>query len=172
MHSSKGSSWPRDRTQASCSSCIAGRLLTTEPLGKPIFCTLSLPLQHSLFTLVSGLFFILSNLTWFPFYHLCLLFSFSFPFPVTVIFVLTTILAPLLAFGSCARQYWAPASRILCWPSSLLTLTPTPASAQRSVTCQPLSLSKFLGILCCCLLNLDKTWASRVVDISLSLRNG
>ena len=32
MPSSRGSSWPRDRTHA---SCIAGRFFTTEPLGKP-----------------------------------------------------------------------------------------------------------------------------------------
>ena len=51
-----------------------------------LICTLSLPLQHSVFTLISGLFFILSILTWFLFYCLCLLFSFSFPFLVTTIF--------------------------------------------------------------------------------------
>ena len=31
---SRGSSQPRDRTSASCSSCIAGRFFTTEPPGK------------------------------------------------------------------------------------------------------------------------------------------
>ena len=38
--SSKGSSQPKDRTRVSCNSCIAGRVLTTEPLGK-------LPMSHS-----------------------------------------------------------------------------------------------------------------------------
>ena len=32
---SRGSSQPRDETRVSCNSCIAGRLFTTEPLGKP-----------------------------------------------------------------------------------------------------------------------------------------
>ena len=32
---SRGSSWPRDWTCISCSSCIAGRLFTSEPPGKP-----------------------------------------------------------------------------------------------------------------------------------------
>ena len=36
MPSSTGSSWPRDWTHVSCSSCIAGGFLTTEPPGKPI----------------------------------------------------------------------------------------------------------------------------------------
>ena len=35
ISSSRGSSWPRDRTHASCSSCIAGRFFTTEAPGKP-----------------------------------------------------------------------------------------------------------------------------------------
>ena len=35
MPSSRGSSLPRDRTCVSCSSCIAGRFFTAEPLGKP-----------------------------------------------------------------------------------------------------------------------------------------
>ena len=34
MPSSRGSSWPRDQTQVSCSSCIAGEFLTPEPPGK------------------------------------------------------------------------------------------------------------------------------------------
>ena len=34
MPSSRGSSWPRDRTGVSCISCIAGRLFTTQPLGR------------------------------------------------------------------------------------------------------------------------------------------
>ena len=34
MSHSRGSSQPRDRTCVSCSSCIAGRFFTTEPLGK------------------------------------------------------------------------------------------------------------------------------------------
>ena len=33
--SSRGSSWPRDRTQASCISCTAGEFFTAELLGKP-----------------------------------------------------------------------------------------------------------------------------------------
>ena len=33
----RGSSWPRDWTHVSCSSCIAGELFTTEPPGKPAF---------------------------------------------------------------------------------------------------------------------------------------
>ena len=33
--SSRGSSWPRDQTCVSCGSCIASRLFTTEPPGKP-----------------------------------------------------------------------------------------------------------------------------------------
>ena len=33
---SRGSSWPRDWTCVSCSSCNAGRFFTTEPLGKPM----------------------------------------------------------------------------------------------------------------------------------------
>ena len=42
MPSSRGSSWPRNRTRISCIvscivSCIAGRVFTTEPLGKPLF---------------------------------------------------------------------------------------------------------------------------------------
>ena len=32
---SRGSSWPRDWTCISCTSCIAGRFFTTEPSGKP-----------------------------------------------------------------------------------------------------------------------------------------
>ena len=35
MPSSRGSSWPRDQTHTSCSSCIAGSFFTDEPLGKP-----------------------------------------------------------------------------------------------------------------------------------------
>ena len=35
MPSSRGSSWPRDRTCVSCGSCIAGRFLTAEPWGRP-----------------------------------------------------------------------------------------------------------------------------------------
>ena len=35
MPSSRGSSWPWDRTCVSCVSCIAGGLFTTEPPGKP-----------------------------------------------------------------------------------------------------------------------------------------
>ena len=34
MPSSMGSSWPKDQTCISCSSCIAGRFFTSEPLGK------------------------------------------------------------------------------------------------------------------------------------------
>jgi len=34
MSSSTGSSQPRDQTRASCGSCIVGRFLTAEPLGK------------------------------------------------------------------------------------------------------------------------------------------
>ena len=34
MPSSRGSSWPRNWTCISCVSCIAGRVFTTEPLGK------------------------------------------------------------------------------------------------------------------------------------------
>ena len=34
IFSSRGSSQPRDRTHASCSSCIAGRFFTPEPPGK------------------------------------------------------------------------------------------------------------------------------------------
>ena len=36
MPSSRGSLQPRDQTQFSCVSCIAGRIFTTEPLGKPL----------------------------------------------------------------------------------------------------------------------------------------
>ena len=36
MPSFRGSSWPRDQTQASCDSCIAGRSFTTGPLGSLI----------------------------------------------------------------------------------------------------------------------------------------
>ena len=35
MPSSRGSSWPRDRTQVSWVSCIAGKFFTPETLGKP-----------------------------------------------------------------------------------------------------------------------------------------
>ena len=35
MPSSRGSSPPRDRTQVSCGSCIAGGFFTAEPPGKP-----------------------------------------------------------------------------------------------------------------------------------------
>ena len=35
MHSSRGSSWPRDRTLVSCLYCIAGGFFTAEPPGKP-----------------------------------------------------------------------------------------------------------------------------------------
>ena len=35
--SSRGSSQPKDRTHISCVSCVAGRVFTTEPLGKPLF---------------------------------------------------------------------------------------------------------------------------------------
>ena len=34
ISSFRGSSWPRDQTRSSCSSYIAGRFFTTEPLGK------------------------------------------------------------------------------------------------------------------------------------------
>ena len=34
----QGSSWPRDRTCVSWVSCIAGRLFTAAPLGKPHMC--------------------------------------------------------------------------------------------------------------------------------------
>ena len=34
MPSSRGSSWPKDRTGGSCASCIAGEVCTTEPPGK------------------------------------------------------------------------------------------------------------------------------------------
>ena len=33
--SSRGSSWPRDRTHVSCCSCVAGGFFTTESPGKP-----------------------------------------------------------------------------------------------------------------------------------------
>ena len=36
ISSSRGSSWPRDRTHVSCVSCIAGRFFTTETLEKPL----------------------------------------------------------------------------------------------------------------------------------------
>ena len=35
LPSSRGSSWPRDWTNVSCGSCIAGRFFTAEPPGKP-----------------------------------------------------------------------------------------------------------------------------------------
>ena len=35
MPSSRGSSWPRDRTCVSCSSCVAGRFFAAEPRGSP-----------------------------------------------------------------------------------------------------------------------------------------
>ena len=37
MPSSRESSWPRDRTHVSCSSCITGGFFTSEQLGKPHF---------------------------------------------------------------------------------------------------------------------------------------
>ena len=37
MPSSRGSSWPRDQISFSCVSCIAGRVVTAEPPGKPVF---------------------------------------------------------------------------------------------------------------------------------------
>ena len=36
MLSSRGSSWPRDRTCISCIFCFAGEFFTAEPLGKPL----------------------------------------------------------------------------------------------------------------------------------------
>ena len=36
MPSSRGTSWPRDGTRVSCSSCTAGRFFTTELPGKPM----------------------------------------------------------------------------------------------------------------------------------------
>ena len=36
MFSSRQFSQPRYQTHISCSSCIAGRFFTTEPLGKPV----------------------------------------------------------------------------------------------------------------------------------------
>ena len=36
MPSSRGSFWPRDQTQVSCSSYIAGGFFTAEPPGKPV----------------------------------------------------------------------------------------------------------------------------------------
>ena len=36
MPSSRGSSQPRDRTQVSCGSCVAGGFFTAEPLKKPL----------------------------------------------------------------------------------------------------------------------------------------
>ena len=42
MPSSRGSFQPRDWTHVSCSSWIAGRFFTTEPLGKPTY----LPHRH------------------------------------------------------------------------------------------------------------------------------
>ena len=38
MPSSRGSSWPRDRTRVSCGSCTAGGFFTAEPPGKPCVC--------------------------------------------------------------------------------------------------------------------------------------
>ena len=35
IFSSRGSSWPRDWTSVSCSSCTAGRFFASEPQGKP-----------------------------------------------------------------------------------------------------------------------------------------
>ena len=40
ISSSRGSSWPRNWTRV---SCIAGRLLTAEPVGMPLFCYFVLP---------------------------------------------------------------------------------------------------------------------------------
>ena len=36
MASSRGSSWPKDWTCVTCTSCITGRFFTIEPPGKPI----------------------------------------------------------------------------------------------------------------------------------------
>ena len=36
LPSSRGSSWPRDQTRVSSSSCIVGGFFTTEPPGKPL----------------------------------------------------------------------------------------------------------------------------------------
>ena len=41
MPSSRESSPPRDQTHISCVSCIIGGFLTAEPLGKPIFYSVS-----------------------------------------------------------------------------------------------------------------------------------
>ena len=40
--SSRGSSRPRDRTQVSCGSCIAGRIFAAEPPGKPVVAIISM----------------------------------------------------------------------------------------------------------------------------------
>ena len=40
VHSSRGSSRPRDRIRASCVSCIAGRFFTAEPPEKPLVLTI------------------------------------------------------------------------------------------------------------------------------------
>ena len=36
MPSSRGPSWPKDRTLVPCISCVTGRFFTTEPPGKPL----------------------------------------------------------------------------------------------------------------------------------------
>ena len=53
MPSCRGSSQPRDWTCISCDSCISGRFLTTEPLGKPsglVICHLYYAEVFSLYT--------------------------------------------------------------------------------------------------------------------------
>ena len=43
---SRGSSQPRDQTQVSCVSCIAGRFFTAEPLGKPFHLATPMPFTN------------------------------------------------------------------------------------------------------------------------------
>ena len=37
ISSSRGSSWPRNRTQVSCNSCLGSHIFTSELPGKPLF---------------------------------------------------------------------------------------------------------------------------------------
>ena len=48
ISSSRGSSWPKDWTRVSCSSCIAGRFFTAEPPGKPSWILTSHHIQNEL----------------------------------------------------------------------------------------------------------------------------
>ena len=126
-----------------------------------LICPLSPPLQHSVFTFVSGLFFILSILTWF---------QFSFPshhyFLSGLPFYLPCWPSTPVP-GSTEPRPWFSSY----FPSSL-SRTPLAPCSVKCDFCQLLSLSKLLDVLCCCLLSLDKSGAPRVVDISVFKKYG